>query len=154
MSEDRRLQERKSVIDEQIRDAISAGKFSNLPGEGKPLKLDDEGTPNEWRMAYKILKDNDLAPDWIMDGKELEASREQMLTALRRAAKSYRQGGLQADAAWGYARRTFVEAAVVYNRKVLSYNLKVPAGVTHRAPLDINREVEQALDAARPNSAP
>lgn len=148
MNDDKRLRERKLVIDEQIRDAMSAGKFSNLPGAGKPLKLDDDGTPNEWRLAHKILKDNDLAPAWIMDGKDLEALLVKMREALRRAAREYRRGGRQADAVWGQARRTFVEAAVVYNRKVLSYNLKVPVGVTHRAPLDINREVQQALDSA------
>lgn len=148
MSEDRRLEERKAVIDEQIRDAISSGKFANLPGEGKPLNLDDDGTPNEWRMAHKIMKDNDIAPAWIMDGKDLEAALSKMLADVQRAAKAYRQGR-QSDAAWAYARRTFVEAAVVYNRKILSYNLKVPAGVAHRPPLDINREIERALEAGR-----
>lgn len=146
MTEDQRLTERKSAIDQQITDAIASGKFSNLPGEGKPLKLDDEYTPDELRLAHKILKENDLAPAWIMDGKELEAMLVEMRAALRRAARAKRLG-VQSDAAWRYARRTFVEAGVIYNRKVLSYNLKVPLGVAHRPALDIEREIQRALDA-------
>ncbi len=145
MTEDRTLSERKAVIDQQIQDAVNAGKFSNLPGQGKPLKLDEESANDPWRMAHKILKDNDLAPAWIMDGKELEALLTQMRKALRTAGREYRQGGVQAEARWGLAKRTFVEAAVVYNRKVLSYNLKTPPGVAHRPTLEIERELAKAL---------
>lgn len=145
MNEDKKLEERKSVIDQQIRDAMHSGKFDNLPGAGKPLKLDDDATPNDLRLAHKLLKDNDLAPAWIMDGKELEAMLTGMRKALRSAAREYQRGGVQADARWAYARRTFVEAAVVYNRKVLSYNLKTPPGVVHRLALDIQKEIDAAL---------
>jgi hypothetical protein len=120
LNEERKLEERKSVIDQQIRDAMSSGKFDNLPGAGKPLKLDDDATPQNLRMAHKLLKDNDLAPAWIMDGKDLENMLTQMRKALRKAAQDYRRGGVQAEAFWAYARRTFTEAAIVYNRKVLS----------------------------------
>ena len=146
MAEDKKLSERKAVIDQQIQDAINAGKFANLPGAGKPLKLDDESPNDPYRMAHKILKDNDLAPAWIMDGKELEAMLVNMRKALRKAGREYRQSGAQAEARWGYARRTFVEAAVVYNRKVLSYNLKAPPGVAHRPALDVERELAKALE--------
>ena len=146
MTEDKKLSERKAVIDQQIQDAINAGKFTNLPGAGKPLKLDNENPNDPFRMAHKILKDNDLAPDWIMDGKELEAMLVKMRKALRKAAQVYRQGGVQAETRWGQARRTVVEAAVVYNRKLLSYNLKAPPGVAHRLALDVERELTKALE--------
>ena len=61
-----------SYIDRQIRKAMEDGEFDNLPGEGKPLNIEeDENTPDAMRLAFKILKDNDLAPAWIMQGKDL-----------------------------------------------------------------------------------
>ena len=42
-------------IEEQIRRAIQEGKFDDLPGKGKPLKLDENPfEESEWRMANKI----------------------------------------------------------------------------------------------------
>lgn len=69
-----------------------------------------------------------------------------MRKALRKAGREYRQGGVQAEARWKLARRTFTEAAVIYNRKVLSYNLKAPPGVAHRPALDVERELAKALE--------
>ena len=147
MTEDKKLSERKAVVDQQIQDAMNAGKFANLPGAGKPLKLDQEDPNDPYRMAHKLLKDNDLAPAWIMDGKELETTLSKLRKALRKAAEAYRQGGPQAETRWAQARHTFVEAAVVYNRKVLSFNLKAPPGVAHRYALDVERELAKALDS-------
>jgi len=50
-------------VDRLIREAMKTGAFDNLPGAGKLLNLDDELTPEHLRLAYKILKDNDLAPE-------------------------------------------------------------------------------------------
>ena len=37
--------------------------FDNLPGKGKPLKLDDErGIPEDLRLTFKILKNADCLP--------------------------------------------------------------------------------------------
>lgn len=138
------------IVDEAIRDAMAAGNFRNLPGEGKPLKLEDDTlTPDHLRMAHKILRDNDLAPDWILDGKDLEAMHEGMMKKLRRAAKHFRHSlSEDADAEWFKAKRQFVDAVTVYNRKVLTYNLKVPPGVTHRITINPEREIRRALDEA------
>ena len=139
----------KSITDEIIQDAMEAGKFSNLPGEGKPLKLDDDiHTPEHLRLAHKLMRDNDIAPDWIIDGQELEALREAMLKTLRRAGNAYRnhQDTARAETDWFRAQRIFVETALRYNRKVLSYNLKVPPGIAHRAAINTEREIARALE--------
>ncbi|WP_423801151.1 DUF1992 domain-containing protein [Neobacillus sp. SAB-20_R2A] len=45
------------VSEDRIKKAYKDGEFDNLPGYGKPLKLEDlSGIPEELRMAYKILK--------------------------------------------------------------------------------------------------
>ncbi|UQD51185.1 DUF1992 domain-containing protein [Bacillus methanolicus] len=55
-----------SVIlsEEKIRKAYENGEFDNLPGYGKPLKLDDlSSVPEELRMAYRLLKNAGYSPE-------------------------------------------------------------------------------------------
>ena len=45
---------------------MEKGEFDNLPGEGKPLELDDDSRiPEDCRLAYKILKNADCVPPEI-----------------------------------------------------------------------------------------
>ncbi|MBL4953680.1 DUF1992 domain-containing protein [Neobacillus sp. YIM B02564] len=45
------------ISEERIKKAYKDGEFDNLPGMGKPLKLEDlSAIPEELRMAYKLLK--------------------------------------------------------------------------------------------------
>ena len=47
------------VAEEKIRDAERNGAFENLPGAGKPLRLEDDShIAPELRMAYTILKNS------------------------------------------------------------------------------------------------
>ena len=151
------MSEHESVIDEMLRDALRSGEFSNLPGEGKPLKLnDDPYTPEQLRVSHKLLKDNDLAPDWIMQGKDLDAEREQLLRNLRIAANRYQgeladarrstapeHGRLRAEAGWQAAQDELRALAQRYNKRVLSYNLKVPPGVAHKPLFNAEREAQK-----------
>jgi hypothetical protein len=125
-----------SLIDEQIKDAMRKGQFDDLPGAGKPLRLDDEAhTPEHLRMTYKILRDNDLVPDWMAQGRELDAALEKLVADVQRSAGSKAGSpGLEALRA----------AAKHYNRQVLSYNLKVPKGVAHKRHFDLEAELTKA----------
>ena len=45
------------IAERRIEEAMQKGEFDNLPGQGKPLELEDLSTvPEELRMAYKILR--------------------------------------------------------------------------------------------------
>ena len=60
-------------IDEQIRRAIEAGEFDDLPGKGKPIDLTAYfETPEDLRMAYSILKSNNFVPEEVEMLKEIE----------------------------------------------------------------------------------
>jgi hypothetical protein len=124
-----------ALIDEQIQDAIRKGQFSNLPGSGKPLKLEDEShVPESLRMAHKILRDNDFVPDWIAQGKELDTARETLIADIHRAVRDNRRAVLE----------SLRETVKKHNSAVLSYNLKVPQGVAHKKHLDFDGEVTKA----------
>lgn len=149
-----------ALIDEQLRQAIEDGKLSNLPGEGKPLKLDDDAfTPPDMRLAYKLMKDNDLAPDWMLARYELEAREKRLQRSVEKAARAYR-GRLadiqrmavrreyetqRAHEAWQRALVTFREVARLLNREITVYNLKLPPGVTHKFHFDLDKVIAVAL---------
>lgn len=60
-----------TIAENRIRAAQEEGFFSNLPGHGKPLNLDDDsGVPEDLRLTFKILKNAGCLP------VELELSRE------------------------------------------------------------------------------
>jgi hypothetical protein len=118
-----------SLIDQQLEAARKDGAFDNLPSTGKPLNLgDDPNTPDEMKLAYKILKENDLIPAWIEEGKELDAQREKLVAALRRDGR--------ADA----ALRTRIDQ---YNKRILTHNLKLPPGLPHKRAIHIDRELSR-----------
>jgi len=59
------------IAEKKIREAIERGEFANLPGAGKPLRLEDDSMiPEDLRVAYKILKNAGCIPP------ELELRRE------------------------------------------------------------------------------
>jgi hypothetical protein len=149
-----------SKIEEAIRKALEEGRAESLPGAGKPLRFDDDpNTPAEMRTAYKIMRDNDIQPDWIMVGKELEEKQRRLLADLKRGFEGYR-GALgdaaritdavraaerrqNAEAAWARLYRTLTAAFAAHNKQIVTYNLKLPAGIAHKPYLNLARELER-----------
>lgn len=67
------------LLDEQIKNAIAEGKFDNLKGAGKPLNLDDYfAAPEDIRVGYTLLKNNDFVPEEIELLKEIGILREKI----------------------------------------------------------------------------
>lgn len=144
-----------SLIDQQLQEILKNGS-AHLPGAGKPLDLgDDPNTPADMQLAYKIMRDNDITPDWIFLGKELDVEREALLDRLGKAYTSYlgqmgdakRAGSASAEAdaqdRWRTAQQKTREAAAQYNKKLLNYNLKLPSGLPQRANVDFERELKR-----------
>lgn len=51
------------LAEEQIRAAIDRGELDHLPGQGKPLTLeDDSAVPAELRVAYRFLRNAGCLP--------------------------------------------------------------------------------------------
>jgi len=66
-------------VNKQIEEAMKRGEFANLPGKGKPLKLDTNPflTPQA-RMANRLLKENGFAPRWVELEKEIKQEKAQL----------------------------------------------------------------------------
>lgn len=141
-----------SLVDRQIREAMEAGEFEDLPGLGKPIVWDDdENTPEDLRMAYKIMRENDLAPAWIMQGRELVEKHEKLMQAARKTARAYKEAladpvaYVQAEARYQKALALLREQTARLNREIVSYNLKLPRGVAHRPTVNIDHEMNRLM---------
>lgn len=76
------------VLEEQIRRAIAEGKFDNLRGAGKPLNLDDYfAAPEDIRVGYTLLKNNDFVPQEVELLKEIGILREKIKNCLDESEK-------------------------------------------------------------------
>lgn len=60
------------IAEEKIREAIKNGELENLPGEGKPLKIQDlSHVPAELRAGYILLKNAGVLPEELELRKEI-----------------------------------------------------------------------------------
>lgn len=128
-------------IEETIRKAMREGYFSNLPGAGKPLKLENNPHENpDWSLAFHMLKENDFTLPWIADRREIETDLE--------AAKSK----LQADwdwvkdhpgeqSVWLKAQEQFRQRIAEINKRIKNYNLNVPSPGFQRNSINADREI-------------
>ena len=69
------------MVEQRIMEARQKGELDNLPGEGKPLNLEDMALPETLRMAYRVLKNAGFLPPEVKLRKEIE-NVESLLMAL------------------------------------------------------------------------
>ena len=72
-----------TIAENRIRAAQDEGLFSNLPGQGKPLNLDDDrGIPEDLRLTFKILKNAGCLPVEMDLNREIYSLRQLLTTAI------------------------------------------------------------------------
>lgn len=60
------------IAEKRIEEARDKGELENLPGEGKPLTLEDEShIPPELRVGYRLLKNAGFIPAEVTLRKEI-----------------------------------------------------------------------------------
>lgn len=71
------------IAEMRLREAVEAGAFRDLPGEGRPLELEDlSGVPEELRASYLLLKGANVLPEEMQLRKE-HVTLENLLAACR-----------------------------------------------------------------------
>ena len=144
------------IVERQIVEAQERGEFDDLPGKGKPLNVTENPFADpEWRVAYKILQDNDFTLDWIELDKEiraeLEACRGQLLQSKCWCERAMAQLGHQescwaqeekarAQSTWEQALETFAGQVAQINKKIELLNLKVPLVNLQRLKISVDEE--------------
>ncbi len=129
-----------SLVERQIREAMDAGAFDDLPFQGERLPIEDDSAAGEWAMAYRMLHSAGAAPPWIESDKE---ARKQLAALEALIERAPRISQLSHRRARGDLR-TIVEAA---NHAIERVNAEAPTDRQHRRPLDPGAEAER-LDRA------
>ncbi|KAF7818702.1 dnaJ-like protein subfamily C member 28 [Senna tora] len=113
-----------NVVEQRIWRSMEEGQFENLPGKGKPLKLDTNphADPAEDTL-YRILSKNGCAPEWVELNKEIRTNISEWRVSLTKAWKNKCNGDK-----WVESSEALKVQLRHINNKVFRYNLIVPFG--------------------------
>ncbi len=153
------------VVDKQIRDAIERGEFDHLAGHGKPIDLGENPfVPREWRLAYKVMQDAGVSPEWIEQDKEIRRELRALASWIARSARSLRGQAEQAkalapDQLIAEHKRLTEERdrictelrarAIELNRQIDLFNLKAPVARLQHRRVGVGDGVSQFLASSR-----
>jgi hypothetical protein len=153
-----RLSKWQTYVDEKIREWLGDGDMSQHPKAGQPLDLDnDEYTPEEVRLAYKVTQDNDAVPAWMALGFTLRDKHTKIMRKVRQYAQDFvhrkkaalASGSIlrlqEVEKRWQDAQTRLHEEITRYNSELLNYNLQVPDVIGQMVPLSASALIEQAL---------
>jgi DnaJ family protein C protein 28 len=133
----------RDLVEQRIQDAMAAGSFDNLQGEGKPLNLPrNPYLDPSLELAYGLLKNNGFAPEWIVRDKEIREQLEAARARLR-AAWARRRDNPADEIAWQAALARYDETLTQLNRKIDDFNLIVPIPSCQRVRLKLADELRQ-----------
>lgn len=149
------------IIEQKIREAQEQGKFNDLRGKGRPLKLDENPYEDPaWEAAHQLLKENGFRPDWLeadVAVREKLAQARQSLTRTRDwRSEQMEKLGVRADAPaveqrtfvqmeWLRALTEFRETLAAVNKEIARLNLMVPHTRFQRLKLDVEAEVQRIV---------
>lgn len=135
-------------IDQIIQSAMQEGAFDNLPGKGKPLKLDENPHLDpEWQLAYHLLKQNGFAPNFVEKRQAIEMELADARQTLARTwawrVTSLSEGGSAefVEAEWARAKNAFRETIEKVNKKIRDYNLGIPVQTLYRPLVVLEKEI-------------
>jgi hypothetical protein len=147
-----------TFIDEKMQELIGDGDMSSHPMAGKPLNLEEDShIPEEMRLAYRMMKDNDAVPAWMALGFTLREKHEKIYRRLDQYARDFvrrkREAGgsfinlKAAEERWEAAIKQLKVDIERYNKELLDFNLQVPPSIGQRVPLSM-AIIETALKEA------
>lgn len=146
------------LIESRIQDAMAAGAFSRLSGEGRPLPLlEGDLVAGESWAGYKLLNNAGMLPPWLLLAREIEVDLEQ----LDRIEARFREWvDLAATTGWQHhaaairrLREQFAERAAAVRRKQDQFNFDAPSLALERPGIWIDYRLGR-LDACLRNAGP
>jgi DnaJ homolog subfamily C member 28 len=132
-----------SLVERQIREAMEAGAFDELPYRGERLPIEDDSAAGELAMAHRMLRNAGAAPPWIESDKEARRLLAEIEASLGRAPFV---SALSRDR----LRRDHAGLGAAANRAIERVNAEAPTHRQHRRQLDPATEadrLERALTA-------
>lgn len=147
------------LIESRIKDAMDAGKFANLSGEGRPLKRRDneELAGDDW-MGFHVLQNANLLPAWLELAKDIENDLADLAKVDRRhmlITEAVREAGLtdSRSLALRAVRFEYETLARKIRAKQDQFNLDAPAIIVERPGIWVGRRLEKLDERAEAASA-
>lgn len=129
------------LVEQRILDGMERGMFDNLAGMGKPLNLDeDQFVPDEFKMAFRMLRSTGLAPLWVDLNKEIRADVERLE---RFRAHVHSRWSTISPIELAHRRGEYLQRLSEINGKIINYNILAPSSHVHFATLIISDELDK-----------
>lgn len=147
---DRLMADRQHFMDRVLDEAQAKGVFDNLPGRGKPLRLDHNPYAEEQQLAHKILRDNDFTLPWIADRAELAGKIEAVRAELgqrwqtgrdnyARAVTDRQKANLSQE--WDHYLAQLESRLITLNKAIGDLNLRLPVATMELLKLNLDQEL-------------
>ena len=149
----------RSAVDRLIDEAQREGKFDDLPGKGKPLRLNKNPYAKEQALAFELLQNNNYTLPWIARRNELLAKIDAFRAGLQQAWRRHQRRLSAAAPAseraalsdeWVHVVAEQAAAVEKLNKEIAHLNLTVPAERLELLKLNLGRELRRA-GAGRPS---
>ena len=125
-----------SLVERQIREAMEAGAFDDLPHRGERLPIEDDEAAGDWAMAHRMLRNAGMAPPWIESDKEARRLLAELEAVIERAPRT-------SPLARARERSNVARIVEAANRAIARVNAEAPTTRQHRRPLDAAAEGER-----------
>jgi hypothetical protein len=133
------------IAEEKIMAAMRAGEFDDLAGKGKPIKLDEDlSTPENWRLAFHILRNNQMTLSWLETGKEIRSAWQ---TACHVFQQNWQRASDRQDQQ--EIEKQFTDQVDALNKKIMDYNLRVPANIFQMQPYNVRAVIQTEYAGSR-----
>ncbi len=129
-----------SLVERQIREAMEAGAFDELPHKGERLPLEDDSAAGDWAMAHRMLRNAGMAPPWIESDKEARRLLAELEALIERAPHT-------SPLSRARERANLARIVDEANRAIARVNAEAPTARQHRRPLDKSAHLAR-LEAA------
>ena len=137
------------LIENRIQEAMAAGAFRNLRGEGRPLPFrpEDALAGDRW-LGFKVLRNSDALPEWLELAREIERDTE----ALRSIDAEHEALAQHAAASGRWretapliaaCRRAYAEAARALRRKQDRFNIEAPGHLSQRPGIWVEEQLRR-----------
>ena len=143
-------------IEGAIQEAMAAGAFRNLPGEGKPLAFDRqaEGLAGDNWLGYKMLRNNGYVPEWLNLGREIELDLEALALIDRNheeycAAARTRVDWARVAPAVDHLRAKYEESARAIRKKQDRFNHDAPGLRSQRPGIWVEHHLARLAERER-----
>ncbi len=149
------------IAERKIQEAMEEGAFDNIPGKGRPLNLEEDAhIPAHLRAALRILKNADVAPEWIQMDKDIRKRQAEAKALWALLEKEYPRRKSRAEAGDENAKRHFAEwlgrtrsrymkLLRQINSDILTFNILAPSTQAAHIPRKLE-EASARLEAAFP----